>query len=210
MRLTAEKVSKHIGKKQILKEVSLEMESGHVYGFVGRNGSGKTMLFRALAGLMKIDSGEIRLDDKVLHKDMKVLPDLGIVIENAGLYPELSGFDNLWLLAKIKKKIGKEEIREAIRLMGLDPDDKRPVRKYSLGMKQRIVLAQAIMEKPQILMLDEPTNSLDEGGVEDIRKLVKREKEKGTMVLLASHSKEDIDLLADKVYLVKEGTVRER
>lgn len=168
------------------------------------------MLFRALSGLMKIDSGEVRLDKKVLHKDMKILPDLGIVLENAGLYPELSGFENLNLLAKINHKIGKKEIRNAIHLMGLDPDDKRPVRKYSLGMKQRIVLAQAIMEKPGILMLDEPTNALDEEGIEEIRKLVKREKERGAMVLLASHNKEDIEMLADKVYLVKEGTVKER
>lgn len=210
MKLTAEQVSKRIDGKSILKEINLELESGYVYGFVGRNGSGKTMLFRALSGLMKIDSGEIRLDKKVLHKDMKILPDLGIVLENAGLYPELSGFENLNLLAKINHKIGKKEIRNAIHLMGLDPDDKRPVRKYSLGMKQRIVLAQAIMEKPGILMLDEPTNALDEEGIEEIRKLVKREKERGAMVLLASHNKEDIEMLADKVYLVKEGTVKER
>lgn len=210
MKLTAEQVSKRIDGKSILKEIDLELESGYVYGFVGRNGSGKTMLFRALSGLMKIDSGEIRLDKKVLHKDMKILPDLGIVLENAGLYPELSGFENLNLLAKINHKIGKKEIRNAIHLMGLDPDDKRPVRKYSLGMKQRIVLAQAIMEKPGILMLDEPTNALDEEGIEEIRKLVKREKERGAMVLLASHNKEDIEMLADKVYLVKEGTVKER
>ncbi len=210
MKLTATDAEIKIGKAIILKNVNLSMESGKIYGFVGHNGSGKTMLFRALSGLIKIHSGEIRLDGKVLHKDMKVLPDLGIIIENAGLYPELTGFENLKQLAKLNKKIGESEIREAITRVGLNPDDKKPFRKYSLGMKQRIVIAQAIMEKPQILMLDEPTNALDEDGVTDIRQLIKEEKQRGALVLIASHNKEDITELADKVYTVKNATVEER
>jgi ATPase subunit of ABC transporter with duplicated ATPase domains len=129
---------------------------------VGENGSGKTMLFRAISGLMDLTSGSITLDGKELHKDFEVLPNLGLTIENAGLYPELTGFENLKLLAKLNKKIGEEEIREAILRVGLDPKDRRSFRKYSLGMKQRIVVAQAVMEKPDILLLDEPTNYLDE------------------------------------------------
>lgn len=210
MKLIAKNVNKVIGGKQILKDVNLSLESGHVYGFVGRNGSGKTMLFRALSGLMRLSSGEVSLDGQILHKDIKVVPDLGIVIENAGLYPELSGLENLKLLAKLNHKIGETEIREAIIRLGLNPDDKKPFRKYSMGMKQRIVLAQAIMEHPKILMLDEPTNALDEDGVADIRQIIMEEKKKGTMVLIASHNKEDIEMLADKVFAVKEGIVMER
>lgn len=209
MKLTAENISKTIGSKEILKNICVQLESGKIYGFVGRNGSGKTMLFRALSGLMTVSSGRILLDDKELHKDMRVLDNMGIVIENAGLYPELTGFENLKLLAKLNKKADDEQIKSAICRVGLEPDDKRTFKKYSLGMKQRIVIAQAIMESPDILMLDEPTNALDEEGVELVRKIVKEEKERGTMILIASHNKEDIQLLTDKVFLMSDGVLRE-
>ena len=207
MVLSAEKINKRIKDRVILDDVSLELTSGKIYGFVGENGSGKTMLFRALSGLMKIDSGVIKLDDKVLHKDMNVLPDMGIVIENAGLYPELSGLENLRFLSKINKKIGDKEIREAISKVGLDPDDKRPFRKYSLGMKQKIVLAQAIMEKPAILFLDEPTNALDEAGINSVRDIILEIKKEGALILIATHNKEDIELLVDELYKVKNGKI---
>lgn len=209
MKLVADNISKKIGNKDILKNINLHLESGNVYGFVGRNGSGKTMLFRALSGLINISSGRILLDDKELHKDMRVLDNVGIVIENAGLYPELTGFANLKLLAKLKNKIDDEQIKTAIRRVGLQPEDKRTFKKYSLGMKQRIVIAQAIMEQPDILMLDEPTNALDEEGVELIRQIINEEKERGAMVLIASHNKEDIELLTDKVFLINDGILRE-
>lgn len=209
MKLVADNISKKIGNKDILKNINLHLESGNVYGFVGRNGSGKTMLFRALSGLINISSGRILLDDKELHKDMRVLDNVGIVIENAGLYPELTGFANLKLLAKLKNKIDDEQIKTAIRRVGLQPEDKRTFKKYSLGMKQRIVIAQAIMEQPDILMLDEPTNALDEEGVELIRQIINEEKERGAMVLIASHNKEDIELLTDKVFLMNDGILRE-
>ena len=163
------------------------------------------MLFRALSGLMRIDKGEVLLDNKILHKDMTVLPNLGIVLENAGLYPEFTGFKNLQMLAKLNNKIGDEEIKKAITRVGLDPLDKRTYKKYSLGMKQRIVLAQAIMEHPDIIMLDEPTNGLDESGVNEIRKIIIEEKQRGALILLASHNKEDIQLLADEVYYMDSG-----
>ena len=210
MKLTANHLAKTIKEKTILSDINLTLESGVVYGFVGRNGSGKTMLFRALSGLMKPDAGEVRYGERVLHRDFSVLPGLGMVLENVGLYPELTGYKNLELLSRINKKIGEEEIRDAIRRVGLDPADKRPYRKYSLGMKQRIVIAQAIMEKPDVLMLDEPTNSLDEGGVEEIRKIVKQEKERGAIVLLSSHNREDISLLADEVYQMEGGRLTAR
>lgn len=143
--------------------------------------------------------------NKALHKDFPILPNLGITIENAGLYLEFTGFKNLQLLAKLKKIIGDEEIKEAIKRVGLDPNDKRTYKKYSLGMKQRIVLAQAIMERPDIIMLDEPTNSLDESGVSLIRQVITEEKQRGATILLASHNKEDIILLADEVFYLDNG-----
>ncbi len=210
MELILEHVTRIIQNKKILSDVNLHLTSGTIYGFVGKNGSGKTMLFRAISGLMGISSGEIILDGKKLHKDMNVLPSMGVVIENAGLYPELTGLENLKLLAKLNKKVGVENIREAIQKVGLDPDDRRSFGKYSLGMKQRIILAQAIMEEPEILLLDEPTNALDETGVEDIRKIILEEKQRGALILIASHNKDDMELLADQIFEVKDGIVSER
>ncbi len=207
MKIIAENIVKTIKKRIILDNISLELESGNIYGFVGRNGCGKTMLFRALSGLMHIDSGRITIDGKVLHKDINVPPSIGLIIENAGLYNEFSGFKNLKLLADINKIISDTEITKAISDVGLDPNDKRPVRKYSLGMKQRLIIAQAIMESPDIIMLDEPTNALDERGVKLIRDIILREKERGALVLIASHNKEDIEILADRVYYMDGGKI---
>ena len=204
MELIVENINKTIDKKIILNDVSLKLRSGMIYGFVGRNGSGKTMLFRALSGLMSIDSGTVSLDGKVLHKDFDVLPELGIMIENAGLYPQLSGFDNLKRLSSIRKKAADDTIREYIRTVGLDPDDKRPFRKYSLGMKQRLVFAQAIFEDQKILMLDEPTNAMDDSGIQMVRDIL-LERKKDSIILIASHNREDIDLLADEKYRVSNG-----
>ena len=205
MELTAKDVHKSIKGNIIFSGIDLYLHSGKIYGFRGENGSGKTMLFRALSGLIHIDSGIISLDGKILHKDFSILPNLGITIENAGLYPELTGFENLYYLSKLQKKIGKTEIKSALRRVGLDPNDKRTFKKYSLGMKQRLLIAQAIMEKPDIIMLDEPTNALDEEGVKLIRNIIRNEKERGALILIASHSKEDIRSLSDEIYEVKAG-----
>ena len=207
MELVVNNINKKIRRNVILSDVSLRLKSGNIYGFVGRNGSGKTMLFRALSGLMKIDSGSIDWNGKILHKDLSVLPNLGLVIENAGLYPNLTGMQNLAYLAGLNKKIGKDEMIQAISRVGLDPQDKRVYGKYSLGMKQRLAIAQAIMEKPDIIMLDEPTNALDEAGVEEIRKVILEEKERGALILVASHNKEDIRVLVDELYRIESGQV---
>jgi len=207
MELIVTNISKKIKRNVILSNISLHLKSGNIYGFVGPNGSGKTMLFRALSGLMKVDSGEIRLDEKVLKKDIDILPNLGIILENAGLYPEFTGMENLEMLAKVNKKVQREEIENTIRRVGLNPADKRLYRKYSLGMKQRIVIAQAIMEQPDILMLDEPTNALDENGIDKIRHIILEEKERGALILIASHNKEDITLLADQVFYINNGSL---
>ena len=209
MKLLVKNISKHIGKKEILKDISIELESGKVYGFVGKNGSGKTMLFRALSGLMDISSGKIFLDNKELHKDMRVLENVGIVIENAGLYPELTGFNNLKMLSKLNKKIDDEQIRKTIVRVGLNPNDKRSFKKYSLGMKQRIVIAQAIMENPSFLILDEPFNGLDKHGVAQIRNLIKELRAEGKTIILASHNQADIDELCDTVCEMDDGYMEE-
>lgn len=197
-------VSKKIKKAQILTDVNATFESGKIYGIVGRNGSGKTMLFRAISGLMKSE-GEIWLDDKRLGKDMKILPNLGLIIENTQMYPEFSAYNNLKLLADLNKKIGRKEIEDAISRVGLDPKDKRSISKYSLGMKQKVSIAQAIMEKPDILLLDEPTNGLDDESVKMFWDIMREEKKRGAIILLASHSKDDISELADEVYHMHKG-----
>ena len=204
-----ENVSKTIRNNEVLRNISLHFESGNIYGFVGRNGSGKTMLFRLIAGLIKPTTGTVKYNGKALGSELDIIPRLGLVIENVGLYPEFTGLKNLKMLAKINRLIGENEIREAIVRVGLDPDDRRTVRKYSLGMKQRIVLAQAIMEHPDVLILDEPTNALDEDGVEQIRQLIREEKERGALVLIASHNKEDIAALCDKIYSMRAGVCKE-
>ncbi|MGN0335466.1 MAG: ATP-binding cassette domain-containing protein [Lachnospiraceae bacterium] len=207
MKLIAEEINKCIKGKRILNNISLSMESGNIYGFWGRNGSGKTMLFRALSGLMRIDSGEIFWNKQQLHRDFSVLPSLGIVIEHAGLYPNMTGLDNLLYLADIRGVIGKKEICEAIERVGLNPYDKRVYGKYSMGMKQRLVIAQAIMESPDVIMLDEPTNGLDEAGVEEIRQLIEQEKNRGALILLTSHNKKDMQILTDITYKVNDGSI---
>lgn len=207
MKLIADKVSKKIKGKPILEEICLEMDSGNVYGFWGRNGSGKTMLFRALSGLMRIDSGRVLWNGQELHRDFSVLPSLGIVLEHAGLYPGLTGMENLMYLARIKGIANRSQVEAAIRRVGLDPADRRTFGKYSMGMKQRLTIAQAIMEQPDVIMLDEPTNGLDENGVEEIRQLIEQEKKRGALVLLSSHNREDLKILADHVYKVAEGRI---
>ena len=207
MELILQNVNKTIKKKEILKDICAGFENGRVYGIVGRNGSGKTMLFRAVSGLINIDSGKILLDGRELHRDMDVLPSLGMILENADLFPDLNCIENLEYLAGIRKTASKEDIVRAIERVGLDPSDKRSYRKYSLGMKQRLKIAQAVMEKPDVLILNEPTNGIDEAGVELVRKIVAEEKERGALVLISSHNRSDIDLLSDVVYQMKSGVM---
>lgn len=207
MTLTAQNITKILNKKTVLDDISLQLESGKVYGFVGHNGCGKTMLFRALVGLIRVNNGTVLLDDKVLGKDFSVLPNVGIMLENVGLYPNLTGMQNLQVLADLNKKVGKKEVAQAIIRVGLDPKDRRLYLQYSLGMKQRLALAQAIMEKPDILILDEPSNALDSEGVEMFRHIVDEERRRGAMILLASHNKEDITALADEIFEMENGGI---
>lgn len=207
MQLTATDVTKVIKGKTVLSHINLSLNSGYVYGFVGPNASGKTMLFRVLSGLISATTGIVSLNGKVLKKAFPVLPDLGILLENVSLYPELTGYENLDYLAKFNHKIDKAGIIEALQRVGLDPADKRKYGKYSLGMKQRLAIAQAVMERPDILMLDEPTNALDQDSVKLIRGLIESEKARGAIVLLASHNKEDIQLLCDHTFTMDGGAI---
>lgn len=192
-------VYKSFGKEQVLKNISLSIPSGSIYGVVGNNGSGKTVLMKCICGFMKCDKGTILVNGKQIGKEIDFPDHLGVIIETPGFIPNLSGYKNLKILASLKGRIGKKEIREALRKVGLDPDMKKPVTKYSLGMRQRLGIAQAIMENPKVLVLDEPFNGLDRHGVVEMRMLLKELKAEGKAILLASHNAQDIEELCDHV-----------
>lgn len=200
-----ENLSKTIKNNKILDNVNLTFESGHVYGLVGRNGSGKTMLLRAICGLIFPDSGKVIIDGKQLHKDISFPESCGIIIENTDLLPNFSAFDNLKMLSEIKNTANDNMIKSAIKSVGLDPDSKKKVKTFSLEMKQRLSIAQALFEDPDILLLDEPTNALDEDGVNDVRRILLEQKKKNKLIIIASHNKEDISLLSDTVISVSNG-----
>lgn len=200
-------INKSIRKTEILNDVNLKLNRGNIYGLVGKNGSGKTMLIRLMAGLIQPSSGKILIDGKETDLFRRREINVGIVIENITLNPELTGFANLKYLASIQNKIGANEIKNTLSQVGLDPEDKRKVRKYSLGMRQKLALAQCFMENPDLILLDEPTNGLDEASVENIRNLIKEHAERGAIVCLASHNKEDIEELSDEIYMVRNHTL---
>lgn len=199
---------KSIKSRLILNNVSYNFEYGKIYGIYGHNGSGKTMLLRAIAGLLVPDSGSVVIDGKVLHKDMSFPPSIGIVIENMNLLPQYNAFDNLKILGKIKKTATDEDIKTALERVGLKSDLK--VKKFSLGMKQRLNIAQAVFEKQKIILLDEPTNALDNDGVQLIYKLLKEEKERGALVVITTHHKEDLKEICDVVLEMTEGELHEK
>ncbi|MGN0165502.1 MAG: ABC transporter ATP-binding protein [Lachnospiraceae bacterium] len=200
-------ISKQIKKNKILTDVCLTMEKGKIYGFVGANGSGKTMLFRTIAGLIRPTGGYFILDGKKLSSMLNVKIDVGILIENISLYLDMTGFQNLKYLASVNRKITDDEIKASIEAVGLDPEDKRKLSKYSLGMKQKIVLAQAVMEHPDLILLDEPTNGLDKESVQKIRKLIKTEAGRGAVIAIASHNEQDILECCDECFKIEAGIV---
>ena len=207
--IVVKNASKAFGKEAALQNVSMVFEEGKIYGIVGRNGSGKTVLFKCIMGFLKLDDGKVIVDDKVVGLDVDVINNAGIIIENPGFLPGYTGYQNLKFLAKLTRKIGKKEIMDAMTKVGLEPLSKKHVGKYSLGMRQRLGIAQAIMEDPDILILDEPMNGLDNQGVEDIRKLLLELKEQGKTILIASHNREDIDVLCDHVWEMDKGVANQ-
>lgn len=194
-------VSKRIKGTLLLDDINILLKNGIVYGIIGQNGSGKTMLFRVLAGLIKPTQGSIIWEGM----DKKEEPNIGVVIEHASLYPDFTGIQNLNYLAQIRKKASKQDIRTAIKRVGLNPDDKRNFRKYSLGMKQRLLIAQALMEQPELLLFDEPTNGLDTNGIKLFYNIVREEAKQGAIVCIASHMIENIMELCDEIYSMKDG-----
>lgn len=202
-----ENATKKFGTQTVLNNVSLTLEDGKIYGFVGQNGCGKTALFKSICGFIYLDRGTITVDGKVIGKDIDIIKDAGIIIESPGFLPNYSAFKNLKFLTMIKDNIGDEQIKSTLISVGLDPESKKVVGKFSLGMRQRLGIAQAIMENPHILILDEPMNGLDKRGVEDIRKILMDLKKKGKLILLASHNPLDIDILCDCVYELDAGTI---
>lgn len=201
-------VTKRYGNINVLDNVTVNFEKGKIHGLVGRNGSGKTMLMKCICGFVIPTSGEITVNNKRVGKDTDIPEGLGAIIENPGFLANYSGYNNLKFLAGINNKIGKEEIRNSIKLVGLDPDNRKHVGKYSMGMKQRLGLAQALMENPDILLLDEPMNGLDKHGVEEMRELFSRLRDEGKTIIMANHSAEDIDILCDTVHEMELGIIK--
>lgn len=202
-----EHLSLMIQRNNILRDIQVEFEEGMIHGLIGRNGSGKTMLMKCICGFVRPTSGIVTVAGKQIGKDCDFPKSVGIIIETPGFIPYYSGYRNLKLLADLNKKIGKEEIRRTMKTVGLDPDLKRHVQKYSLGMRQRLGLAQAIMENPNLLILDEPMNGLDKEGVADMRKYLLDLKAQGKTILIASHSAEDISVLCDTVCEMDKGVL---
>ena len=203
--IKVENVSLKIKKDMILRNINVEFERGKIHGIIGRNGSGKTMLMKCICGFIRPTEGEITVAGKRIGVDCDFPESVGVIIETPEFIPYYSGFKNLKLLADIRHKITDEDIRRSIELVGLDPKLKKSVKKYSLGMRQRLGLAQAIMENPDLLILDEPMNGLDKDGVEEMRKYLLDLKAQGKTILIASHSAEDIDVLCDSVVEMDKG-----
>ena len=200
-----ENVNKNFGEITVLSNINIEFEQGKVHGLIGRNGSGKTMLMKCICGFVPVSSGQILINGKVLKKDFDIPKNIGVIIETPGFLPSYNAYKNLKFLADIQGKISKQEIYDSIRKVGLDPKSRKAVGKYSLGMRQRLGLAQAIMENPDILILDEPMSGLDKEGVFDMRNYLLDLKDQGKTILIASHSSEDIEVLCDTVCEMEKG-----
>ena len=203
--IKVENVSLKIKKDMILRDINVEFGDGKIHGIIGRNGSGKTLLMKCICGFIRPTEGEITVAGKRIGVDCDFPESVGVIIETPEFIPYYTGFKNLKLLADIRHKIGDEDIRRSIELVGLDPKLKKSVKKYSLGMRQRLGLAQAIMEDPDLLILDEPLNGLDKDGVGEMRKYLLDLKAQGKTILIASHSAEDIDVLCDSVVEMDKG-----
>ena len=207
--IKVEDVSLTMQKTEILKNINITFETGQIYGLVGRNGSGKTMLMKCICGFVRPTKGSIFVGDKKIGQDLDFIEYAGIIIVTPGFIPYYSGLKNLMILAGLNKKITKEEVKKTMEQVGLNPKLKRYVGKYSLGMRQRLGIAQAIMEEPDILILDDPMTGLDNQGVEDIRKILLEQKEQGKTIIISSHNREDIDILCDQVWEMNHGIATE-
>lgn len=208
LKIKLEKICKKIKGNVVLDNISVEMESGKIYGFQGINGSGKTMLMRVISGLIRATSGRVLINEQELGKDITFPENMGLLIENPAFLDGYSGFENLKILASIKKKTSNDEIKDIITKVGLDPNDKKKYRKYSLGMKQRLGIAAALIENPDLIILDEPTNALDSNGVETVKKLISEQKEKGSLIILSCHDFSILETLSDEIISLECGKIK--
>ena len=199
-----ENVTKYFKQEKVLNDVNMNLETGHIYGIVGKNGAGKTVLFKIIAGFIKPSSGKVTVAGKIIGVDRDFPDSLGLIIETPGFLSQYNAYQNLLYLANINNKISKEDIKEAIRMVGLDPDSNKKVGKFSLGMRQRLGIAQAIMENPNLIILDEPMNGLDKKGIEDVKELLLKLKGDGKTILMASHYAEDMEI-CDEVFQMEDG-----
>lgn len=205
-----ENINKKIKDAVILNDVTLTFSSGKIYGLKGKNGSGKTMLMRTIAGLLIPDSGTVKINGKTLHKDISFPESIGILIENPAFLPQYTGYKNLKLLASLSDGISDGDIKTALERVGLDPDDKRTYKKYSLGMKQKLGIANAIMGEPDIIILDEPINALDEETVRKIKDVLLDIRDKDKLIIIACHDKEELEYLSDEIIEIKDGSITGR
>ena len=207
MKIEIKNVNKVINKVEILKDVSANLESGKIYGFVGINGSGKTMLMRCICGLILPSLGEVSIDGEIIGKDIDFPRSVGVLIENPGIIPYYNGFENLKEISSIKGKVSDDRIREVLEEVGLDPDDKRKVRKYSLGMKQKLGIALAFLENPDLIIIDEPYNALDTASREKLTKMIMNAKNRGALVIVSCHDQNIIDNIADEIVEIENGEI---
>lgn len=202
-------VTKVIKKHEVLKDISIHMESGKIYGFQGENGSGKTMLMRAICGLINVSTGSVDINGEILGEDIDFPKSLGVLIEHPGFIPSYTAFKNLKYLAEIKKIITNEDIRATLQLVGLNPDDNKKVRAYSLGMKQKLGIAAAIMENPELIILDEPFNGLDEASVVNLNQILADLKTDNRLIVISCHDRDKLNSLSDEIYRIDNGQVIE-
>lgn len=200
-------MSKNIKSNHILEHINMKLAAGNIYGFRGKNGCGKTMLMRCVCGLIMPTTGKVMINGKELHKDIAIPQSIGALIENPSFLPQYTGYHNLKMLASLTGRIKAEDIKLALKRVGLDPEDKRAYRKYSLGMKQKLGIANAIMGEPDIIILDEPINALDEESVKKVKDVLQELKEKGKLIIIACHDKEELEYLANIIYTIKNGRV---
>lgn len=207
MKIEITEYTKVIKDSTVLDDVTMVFEGGKIYGLKGKNGSGKTMLMRAVSGLIRPTSGKIVIDGEELGKDISFPRSIGVLIENPSFLPGETGYRNLKMLADIGKGLSEQEIKTTLSEVGLDPEDKKAYKKYSLGMKQKLGIAAAIMEHPDIIILDEPINALDQESVEAVKKLIIRERNRGAVIILACHDAEELEYLADEIVPIQEGKI---
>lgn len=207
MKIEVKNAVKKLKGNKVLDDVSIELESGKVYGLCGSNGSGKTMLMRLLCGLLIADDGDVLINGEKIGNDIDFPKSVGLLIENPALLEGYSGFENLRMITQILGRVGKLEILQALRRVGLNPDDNKKVKKYSLGMKQRLGIAMAIVEAPDLILLDEPTNALDFTGIEKVKKIIFEERDRGALIVVSCHDKTILDEISDQVFTLQDGRI---